>query len=227
MNRSPRKWGLFEWAAVATLLSTVIGVVALYFTVLDRGRAEAEPSATSTSSEVRPNSTSAPSKNPPTTSTSLATAVRFLSNQQDPSDGQEIPFFNGHVEAGGVQEINGKQFVRNLNFGFVCSDTSDKFADYNLGRHFSRFTAVIGPSDISKSQAYHFEVWKDDQRAYSVTLRHGQSRRIDMSIRDVLKLRVAACSSDESVIIEQEGGGIFGDPQVIGDADKVPPVTSS
>jgi len=109
----------------------------------------------------------------------------------------------------------------------VCSDTSDKFVDYNLGRHFDRFTATIGPSDISKSKGYHFEVWKDDQRVFSETLRHGQSKQINMSVKNVLKLRIGACSPDESVILEREGGGIVGDPQVTGSADKVPPATTT
>jgi hypothetical protein len=227
MERSPRKWGLGEWAAISTILGLAVALAALYFTVSDRGDAKAQPSATSGPLQTPTDSTSSPSKNRSTTPPSVASATRFLSNQQDPSDGQEIPYFAGYVEAGGSQEIDGEPFVRNLNFPLVCSDTSDKFADYNLGRDFNRFTAVIGPSDISKSRGYHFEIWKDDQRALSVTLRHGESRRIDMSVRNVLKLRLSVCSPDESVIMETEGGGIFGDPQVTGDADKVPPVTSS
>jgi NPCBM/NEW2 domain len=227
MNSSPRRWGLEKWAAIATILGLI---VAIYFGVSGGGDHEPEASPSSVAPGATPESTSSADAAEPPSSNAIApaaSATRYLSNQQYPADGQEIPYFAGYVEAGGSQDINGQQFIRNLNFPLVCSDTSDKFADYNLGRHFERFTATIGPSDISKSTGYHFEIWKDDKRVFSETLRHGQSKRINMSVRDVLKLRIAACSPDESVILEREGGGIVGDPQVTGSADMVPPSTTT
>jgi hypothetical protein len=110
-----------------------------------------------------------------------------------------------------------------VNFPRICADTSPKFADYNLGRHFKFFAATIGPSDISKSTGYQFEVWNDGQRVFSTTLHHGESKQINISIQGVLKLRLAACSVDKSVGTETTGGGIFGDPKVMGDVDKVAP----
>jgi hypothetical protein len=47
MDRSSRKWGLVEWAAISTILGLVVALAAFYFNVLDRGNAKAQPSATS------------------------------------------------------------------------------------------------------------------------------------------------------------------------------------
>ena len=93
--------------------------------------------------------------------------MRFLSSQSSTSDPEEIPYYNGSAWSSGPQEVNGQQFVRNVNFPRVCADTSPKFADYNLGRHFRIFATTIGPSDISKSAGYQFEVWNDEQRVFS------------------------------------------------------------
>ncbi|WP_433372229.1 NPCBM/NEW2 domain-containing protein [Actinoplanes sp. CA-142083] len=137
-------------------------------------------------------------------------------------DANSIPYFAGYVESNSPQDVNGDSFAQNLNFPLVCSDTSDKFVDYNLGRDYETFTATIGPSDISKSKRYSFEVWVDSERVFSKSLSHGQSKKLNLSVHNGLKLRLAACSLDETVIMEREGGGIFGDPQVHGYADKVP-----
>jgi hypothetical protein len=159
------------------------------------------------------------------TSTAVAGMVtRYLSWDSRTSDSQEIPWFAGFVGEVGTQEINGEAYARNLTFTFECSTTLDKSADYNLGRHYERFQATIGPGDRS-TQSYRFEVWLDDSKAYSGTLRHGQSKNLDLPVRNVLKLRVAACSLQEDPSSYQSGG-VYGDPRVIGKASEVPPPTT-
>jgi len=184
------------------------------------------PAASSASSMT--NREQSPGDVPPSTGSAAPPAMvtRTLASQSTTNgadDPSTIGYFSGYVESESPQEINGTPFARNLNFPLVCSDTSDKFADYNLGRHFETFTATIGPSDISKSKRYQFEIWTDDQRVWSKVLGHGQAEKVNIPVRNVLKLRLAACSLDETVIMEREGGGIFGDPQVHGTSDKVPP----
>jgi hypothetical protein len=151
------------------------------------------------------------------------TVTKYLSWDSNTSDPQELPYFAGFASDQGPQEINGSQYPRNVTFAFECSTTLDKYADYNLGRHYERFQAVIGPGDTS-SQSYRFEIWRDGQPAYSGTLRHGQSKKIDMSVKNVLTLRLSACA-----VVPEEGGnrgGVYGDPRVIGKASEVPPPTT-
>jgi hypothetical protein len=159
------------------------------------------------------------------TSTAAAGIVtRYLSWDSSTSDSQEIPWFAGYVSEVGTQEINGEAQTRNLTFTWECSSPHEKYADYNLGRHYDRFQATIGPGDRS-TQSYHFEVWLDDSKAYSGTLRHGQSKNLDLSVQKVLKLRVAACSLQEDPSSYQSGG-VYGDPRVVGKASEVPPPTT-
>jgi NPCBM/NEW2 domain len=159
---------------------------------------------------------------PPTAATGMVT--RYLSWNDRTSDSQEIPWFAGFVSEHGTQEINGEAYTRNLTFNNPCSTTLDKAADYNLGRHYERFQATIGPGDKS-TQSYRFEVWLDDRKAYSGTLRHGQSKNLDLSVQNVLKLRVGACSLQDDPSAYQSGG-VYGDPQVTGKASEVPPPTT-
>lgn len=219
--RTGDRWGLAKWAAVATIIGTIVAIIGLFVT---KGGRDAPASFIPVPTDARqpaasadPNSTGSPAN-----TTTTSSVIRYLSHQSYTNDPEEIPYFNGYAEGPGSQEVNGEQFVRSINFPYACSVTSGKFADYNLGRHFRNFVTTIGPSDISKSEGYNFEIWNDDQRVFSTTLRHGESRKIDISVQGVLKLRLAACSVGFSGYPEDKGGGIFGDPKVIGDADKVP-----
>ena len=152
-----------------------------------------------------------------------ATVTKYLSREYNPSDSQQIPFFAGFVYDQGPQDINGTPYPQNLTFAWECSSPHEKYADYNLGRHYERFQAVIGPGDTS-TQSYHFEIWRDGERAYSATLRHGQSRKINLPVQDVLTLRVGACGIEPEQMANR--GGVYGDPRVIGKADEVPPPTT-
>ena len=160
------------------------------------------------------------------TSTAAAAMVtKYLSSDyEDTLDSQQIPWFAGAVQDQGLQEINGTQYPHNLTFNFECSYFREKYADYNLGKHYERFRAVIGPGDTS-TQSYHFEIWRDGERAYSVTLRHGQTRKIDLSVKNVLTLRVGACGLGYEPDFDR--GGVYGDPRVIGKASEVPPPTTT
>ncbi|MEV4260587.1 NPCBM/NEW2 domain-containing protein [Kribbella sp. NPDC049584] len=158
---------------------------------------------------------------------SLAGAVtRFLSTRSL-NDGQALPdevaSVNGFPSVReGPQDIRGVTYSRNVTFGLVCTDSSDKFLEYNLGGYFDRFTAVVGISDISKSRKYHFEVETDDRRVVNLTLLRGQSKKLSIPVANVLRLRLSACSIDESPILEDRTGGVFGDAAVTGSSAKVP-----
>jgi hypothetical protein len=151
------------------------------------------------------------------------TVTRYLAWDSNPADSQEIPWFAGFVNDEGPQEINGTSYQRNLTFNWECSSPHEKYAEYNLGRHYDRFQAVIGPGDTS-TQTYHFEIWLDGEREYSATLRHGQSRKIDLPVKDVLTLRVGACGTEPEQMAYR--GGVYGDPRVTGKASEVPPPTT-
>lgn len=143
------------------------------------------------------------------------TVTKYLSWDSSTTDSQQIPWFAGFADNKGPQEINGTLYTQNVTFGYECASNYDTYADYNLGRHYERFQAVIGPGDTT-TQSYHFEIWRDSERAYSATLRHGQSRKIDLPINNVLRLRVSACATGSQLI--GMWGGVYGDPRVTGKA---------
>jgi hypothetical protein len=149
--------------------------------------------------------------------------TRYLSWDSNTTDSQQIPWFAGYLDNHGPQDINGTSYPQNLTFIWECSTPFEKYVEYNLGRHYERFQAVIGPGDTS-TQSYRFEIWLDGERTYSSTLRHGQSRKIDLPLQNVLKLRVGACGLGPEQM--PSVGGVYGDPRVIGKADEVPPPTT-
>lgn len=210
------------WTVVAGIAAAITLAITIISLASGSSTAASPPQASASEPPGSPSSSSPPGP----TSTQVSQPVTyFLDSQASDSfdnSAHEIPYFNGFVEPASPQEVNGQQFARNLNFGFTCSDTSSKFADYNLGRHFDTFSTTLGLSDISKSAGYQFEIWKDGRRVYVATLHRGQSRRIKMSVKGILSLRLGSCSVDDSVIMEESGGGIFGDPQVTGRARNIP-----
>lgn len=212
-------------AAAITLLISLISLASNDATSPSKADTTPQSSATGPSNTLPVIASTSPATNP-----ASQPVTYFLASQASTefdNSTNEIPYFNGFVEPASPQEVNGEEFSRNLNFGLVCSDTSPKFADYNLGRHFDTFSTTIGLSDISKSAGYQFEIWKDGQRVYVTTLHRGQSRHVEMTVKGVLTLRLASCSVDESVIMEESGGGIFGDPEVTGQAQNIPSPASS
>jgi hypothetical protein len=218
-----------KFAIIGLLVAVLMGLPA-WLTFRPGG--QGEPATTTLGSAPTSLATQSPASD--TTDTTLSTSetstaaagivTRYLSWDSSTSDSQEIPWFAGYVSEVGTQEINGEAQTRNLTFTWECSSPHEKYADYNLGRHYDRFQATIGPGDRS-TQSYHFEVWLDDSKAYSGTLRHGQSKNLDLSVQKVLKLRVAACSLQEDPSSYQSGG-VYGDPRVVGKASEVPPPTT-
>jgi hypothetical protein len=228
-----RRWrslsGTDKIAIIGLLVAVLMGLPA-WLAFRPSGQGD-PPSTTQGSAPTTAATLTAASNATDTTSgTSEASAAaagmvtRYLSWDSSTSDSQEIPWFAGYVSEAGTQEINGEAYTRNLTFGWECSSPHEKYTDYNLGRHYDRFQATIGPGDRS-TQSYHFEVWLDDSKAYSGTLRHGQSKKLDLSVQNVLKLRVGACSLQEDPSSYQSGG-VYGDPRVIGKASEVPPPTT-
>jgi hypothetical protein len=216
-------------------LTVLSAVVALGIYVAQKGdnTSAATPRVTAPSTYMTTSSNPSPTGTGTTTgpqggstSPSDATVTKFLGQNPIQTDDPDVlPPVDGYIGSAGPQSINGVQFTRSLNFTFACADNYQKFADYNLGRHYDKFTTTVGPSDVSKSKGYHFEVWKDSHRFISITLALGSSKRIDMPVKGVLRLKIVACATDNGGYPDSDGGGIFGDPQVAGKASEVPDTT--
>lgn len=208
------------------LLGVIIGALSLVAAWLAlRQPSGHEASGRGTSTITIPPSTINSTEQPSTTSALAAAAgkvTRFLAGSLT-DDTDAISPFDGQAQEVGAQEVNGRQFARSIVFNFGCSMVMAN-TSYNLGRHYDRLRTTIGEGDESTIvKGYRFEIWLDGRLAYSATLRRGQSRNVDVSVKQVLTAKLAACSLDGN---ENGSGGVFGDPRVIGDADKVPTSTT-
>jgi hypothetical protein len=227
-----RRWRSLSSGDKIAIIGVLVAVFAAVPTWLALRSSQGEPSNTTESpapTSLATPTTAFDATDTTSGTTEASTAVagmvtRYLTWNDRTDDSQEIPWFDGFVSDQGAQEIDGKPYARNLTFTEDCSSPLHQYADYNLGRHYEKFQATIGPGDTS-TQTYHFEISRDGQRAFSGTLRHGQSRNIDLSVRNVLTLRVAACPLEPEPSAYK--GGVYGDPRVIGKASEVPPPTTA
>jgi hypothetical protein len=229
MGRWWRSLGRGDKISITSVFVAVVGIVIPTWLAL-RPNNQGGPPDTAVEAPTTLASTTTVSDTPDSTSSTTeastaasGTATKYLSWGQSTTDSQQVPWFAGFADDKGPQEINGTLYPQNVTFGYECASNYDKYADYNLGRHYERFQAVIGPGDTT-TQSYHFEIWRDDERAFSATMRHGQSRKIDLPVKNVLKLRVGACATGPQLI--GMWGGVYGDARVTGKASEVPPPTT-
>jgi hypothetical protein len=106
--------------------------------------------------------------------------------------------------------LNGTLYRRSL-VGFGCS--SYRIDDhYNLGRRYLRFRAVAGISDESEpGHTYHLSVIGDAAVLWEGDVTLGVATRVNVSVRDVLRLRLVVEGDNEC------GYGVdaaYGNPQL-------------
>ncbi|CAL9390409.1 hypothetical protein SUDANB121_01252 [Nocardiopsis dassonvillei] len=103
----------------------------------------------------------------------------------------------------GRAELNGEAHTRAL-VSTGCGDGYNPctgWAEYNLGRKWSAFTATIGVDDTSSASATTtFTVLLDGEPEVTETLRLGETLDIEVDVRDVLRLRIQVESDDDGVL---------------------------
>ncbi|MFL1380881.1 protein kinase domain-containing protein [Nocardiopsis protaetiae] len=103
----------------------------------------------------------------------------------------------------GRAEVDGQAYSRAL-ISVNCeeyNDTCTGWADYNLGRKWTAFTATIGVDDTSSASATTtFTVYVDGEAEVTETLKLGETLDIDVDVRDALRLRIE---------VESDGRGIY------------------
>nr|WP_235498415.1 protein kinase [Frankia sp. R43] len=135
----------------------------------------------------------------------------------------------GAVETGAVA-VNGQQRTRSI----LIRAVGDKYAanyrvgkvDYDLGRHFQKFQAVVGLADDARSTAvYQVSIYGDNQRLADHTIRLGESIPIDIDVRGILRLRLEITHTDGDSgegYSRYDSRVVFGEAKVVGSADEVP-----
>ncbi|GHF38558.1 NPCBM/NEW2 domain-containing protein [Streptomyces griseosporeus] len=114
----------------------------------------------------------------------------------------------------GTAEINGTGFASSVTLACNAAGPVNS-AEYNLGRHWTTFTATAGLRDDSPTGgSLTFEVAVDGTRRFRETIRLGASREVRLDIRNALRLKltVSYTGQDASSVYY----GSWGDAQITG-----------
>ncbi|MFJ9106267.1 NPCBM/NEW2 domain-containing protein [Streptomyces sp. NPDC102405] len=96
-----------------------------------------------------------------------------------------------------IVEINGEGFARSVTL-IVNAAGPVNSAEYNLGRHWDRFSATAGLRDDSPTGGkLTFEVSVDGKQEYSETIPLGKSQEIDLDVSDALRLKLTVTYSGQ------------------------------
>lgn len=152
----------------------------------------ARPSAAGKSPVSVPTTSSGPSPSPaPSSPTTAAEPIYIedfdVTSTSDPYDSRD------------TASINGTDYPHSQGARFCSGDTDRKW-EYNLGRRYAQFHAVVGLDDRSASETVvRYEVVGDGRTLYSQDVGFGTSMPVDVSVQDVLRLRLV------TTLLSEEG----------------------
>ena len=93
----------------------------------------------------------------------------------------------------GAYSANGTQYTHSVEFENFCNnvDGGDIWAEYNLGRAFSRFEVTVGINDEDPAEAAGtFRVLVDGVEKASGAISLGTSVPVQIDVSDALRLRL-------------------------------------
>lgn len=208
-GRRSRKPLLVGLAALAVLCA--VGGSAVTYLVMDRGLPfpaggaqqvaaddPGESPAASDAEQEAPPMAAAPSSKPDADASDPSAEESLLLTQMDVVEGE------GRWEpVAGRAEVNGEAYNRALVVGDRCTRYNNPctgWADYNLGRGWTTFTATLGVTDTSSSSAVAtFTVYVDGRPEVTESLRLGETIDIEVDVRDALRLRIGVESDAEGL----------------------------
>lgn len=148
------------------------------------------PTVTATASEPSAPSASAP--------TGPASQTQYLSDLDPLKSTQGVDT--------STVEINGEGFARAVTL-IVSAAGPVNSVEYNLGRHWDRFSATAGLRDDSPTGGkLTFEVSVDGKQEFSETIPLGKSKKIDLDVSDALRMKLTVTYSGQ----DSAGNGYFG-----------------
>jgi hypothetical protein len=226
-----RTWKWKEWAYVAAAVVTIVAGVAAVLAFLgwepSRG-ADGEAAAPTSSAVLTPSTTSdaTGSSQSPTTGATSTTGgqqgqlVAHLLRDLQPTDQDGLQ--------PGPSDVNGQSYPNSVVL-YSLQRGDKTYATYVLGRHYEQFHAVVGLDDKSESAASaHVEVLVDGQRTWSKRMKKGQEAEVDLDVANAYELRIAmTCLCGVTAFDWTSTYVVFGDGEVRGRPEEVPPVSLS
>ncbi|MDQ0714008.1 hypothetical protein QFZ55_003460 [Streptomyces luteogriseus] len=114
----------------------------------------------------------------------------------------------------GSAEINGEQYSQSVVMRADKSYVPYGDAEYNLGRKWRSFDAIIGLRDDSPSKAaLKFEIFADGERLHNERMEVGESNEITLNVSGKLRLTLKV-SYDSSEDIDTYCYGVWGDARL-------------
>ncbi|MFF0087669.1 NPCBM/NEW2 domain-containing protein [Streptomyces canus] len=115
-------------------------------------------------------------------STSAASQTQYLSELEPLTSTQGVDTSSA--------DVNGKGFARSVTLTANAAGPVNS-AEYNLGRHWSTFTATVGLRDDSPTGgSLAFEVMVDGTRKYRMVINLGESQDVKLDVSDALRLKL-------------------------------------
>lgn len=94
-------------------------------------------------------------------------------------------------------QINGEGFAQSVTLIANAAGPVNS-AEYNLGRHWDRFSATAGLRDDSPTGGkLTFEVSVDGKREYSQTIPLGKSQKVELDVSNALRLKLTVTYSGQ------------------------------
>ncbi|MFE2157053.1 NPCBM/NEW2 domain-containing protein [Streptomyces lydicus] len=179
-------------------------LIATEFTFAASACGSNENPAKQRSSTATPAMTGQPTNRP--TSQSPMPTMEYLSDM-DP-----LTSTRG-VDTGAV-EVNGRGFPRSVTLWVNAAGPVSE-AEYNLGRHWKKFTATAGLRDDSPTGGkLTFEVSADGRSIFKKQITLGESRDVDLNVDGALRLKLTVTYSGQDS--GSSYNGTWGDARIEG-----------
>lgn len=186
-DRAARLWTVI--GGVVTAVTALIVALGLLFGGGSSPSA-GPPAAAPTGPAERPSTTTLPptssTASTPPTPTSVSTPAPTITYIEDLEYAKDTDPYDGRE----IASIAGEQYSHSQGARF-CYGDDDRVWDYNLGKQYDRFRAIVGLDDKSASEAtVRFEIFADGRSVFLEDATLGQSYVVDESVSDVLRLRL-------------------------------------
>jgi NPCBM/NEW2 domain len=203
-------------AIVAPVVTALLGAATTLYVgktgQLPDALAPAPSTATVTATSAGPTTTV--TQSPPSTSTEPASNTPIPNGAGESVSISELSSTGRYIE--GPVDINGTSYADGVRAAIGgCQQAVSE--TWNLSRDYNKFVATVGITDTSDSDLrVQFRTYVDNTPAPAVTLRKGESRRLDVPLKRGLELRLEAVRlpGSSTSVCSGPGSAAWGDPTV-------------
>jgi hypothetical protein len=122
--------------------------------------------------------------------------------------------------------LNGKSYIHAITAYAYCNQSSS--LQYDLGRHYQRFTMTAGLSDDSGAGGVlQMDVILDGRTIFTQQSKLGEPVTVDVDVSGGLRLEISASRIEPECGTTGNVYAVWGDPEVFGSPGEVPAQTAT